>query len=220
MNEHDSEPVPGLPAHLPAGEKILWQGRPEWWRLARSAFHLRTVAICTALLMAWSLASDLAEGRATSLAVVSALGLVPFGIVAASVLCLMAWLYARSTLYTVTSRRVVIRFGVALPMTVNVPFRIIGSAAVKLHGDGTADIPLALTGPDRISYLHLWPNVRPWRIGRAEPMLRAVPAGERVAGLLASALTAAMDTQPPAVAALPERRPVEPAVRKTASAAA
>ena len=35
-----TEPVPGLPGHLPPGEVVLWQGRPDAWRLAREAFAL------------------------------------------------------------------------------------------------------------------------------------------------------------------------------------
>ena len=31
------EPIPGLPERPPQGEEILWQGRPNWWALAKSA---------------------------------------------------------------------------------------------------------------------------------------------------------------------------------------
>ncbi len=41
MSRHDKDfdfdPVPGLPERLPAGEEILWQGRPEALTLAREA---------------------------------------------------------------------------------------------------------------------------------------------------------------------------------------
>ena len=36
------------------------------------------------------------------------------------------------------------RFGVALPMTVNLPFRLVAGAAIKAWPDGTGDIPLQL----------------------------------------------------------------------------
>jgi len=39
LGEHDNEPIPGLPEPLPADERILWQGRPDWRGLARRAFH-------------------------------------------------------------------------------------------------------------------------------------------------------------------------------------
>ena len=44
ISEYGNEPIPGLPAMLPPGEEILWQGAPDWKRLMLSAFHVRGVA--------------------------------------------------------------------------------------------------------------------------------------------------------------------------------
>jgi len=44
FSEHDSEPVRGLPAVLPEGERVLWQGAPNWRSLALNAYHVRTLA--------------------------------------------------------------------------------------------------------------------------------------------------------------------------------
>jgi hypothetical protein len=44
--EHDDfavEPVKGLPEKPPAGEVILWQGRPDTWALAREALNLNWI---------------------------------------------------------------------------------------------------------------------------------------------------------------------------------
>ena len=82
---------------------------------------------------------------------------------------------------------------VALPMALNIPFRRIGSASVARQGNDTADIPLVLTGPDRISYLHLWPHVRPWLLRQPQPALRAIPDAARVARLLADAAQAKLN---------------------------
>jgi len=35
LGEYEYEPVPGLPQRLPQGERILWQGAPDWQTLAR-----------------------------------------------------------------------------------------------------------------------------------------------------------------------------------------
>ena len=43
---------------------------------------------------------------------------------AIGMLTLLAWLSARATVYSVTSHRVIIKGGVALPVTVNLPFAI------------------------------------------------------------------------------------------------
>ena len=41
MENHDDfafEPVRGLPAELPRGERLIWQGAPDWRLLAIQAF--------------------------------------------------------------------------------------------------------------------------------------------------------------------------------------
>lgn len=181
----------GLPAPLPPGERVLWQGSPRWGALARRVFHLRKLALYCAVLALWRVASELAGGAAPAAAARSVLALAPFAALALGLPALLAWLYSRSTVYTVTDRRVLMRYGVALPMTLNIPHRVVAGAALKRHADGTGDLPLALAGESRIGWLHLWPNARPWRLARPEPMLRGVPEPERVAAILARALTAA-----------------------------
>jgi Bacterial PH domain len=110
---------------------------------------------------------------------------------ACGVLALLAWLSSRTTQYTITSRRIIMQFGIALPMTLNIPFRIIGAAALRPYADGSGDIPIAISGNDRIAYLMLWPHVRPWRAARTEPMLRSVDDAKHVSEILARAVVAA-----------------------------
>lgn len=215
MSDHsDIEPVPGLPEPLPPGETILWQGTPDWRVLARTAFHTRKIAIYFGVLALWRVAEDLYEGDPIGTVLTSAAGLVPAALLAVAIVSGLAFLSARATVYTITTRRVVMRFGVALPLTVNVPYRIVVSAGLQVHRDGTGDIPLAVAGQDRIAYLALWPHARPWRVARPEPMLRAVPEAARVADILAQALHAAGAPAPRAAAA------PEPAAEQGAPAAA
>jgi hypothetical protein len=197
VGEYDTEPVRGLPELLPPGEEILWQGAPSWRRLARSAFHTRKVAVYFSLLLAWRLASSLLEGEGLLAAARLAGPLALLGLAAVALLAGMAWLNSRTTVYTITNERVVIRFGVALTLAVNLPFRSIRSAELRPYRDGSGDIPLAALGVDRLGFLMLWPHVRPWRFGRdVEPMLRAVPDAERVAATLARALAASAGPVP------------------------
>ena len=51
-HEHEWEAAPGLPSALPAGERVVWQGAPDWRSLAVHAFHVRKVAIYFALMLA------------------------------------------------------------------------------------------------------------------------------------------------------------------------
>ncbi len=195
MNEHEIEPIRGLPERLPQGEHIMWQGVPDWKSLALRALHVRVVVAYFAILFVWSVWAATSEGTALGAALLIAARLIPVTLAAAGLLAAYAWLVHRTTVYTVTNRRVVMRFGIALPMTLNIPFVIIGSAAVKSYGDKTGDIPLEITGTGSISYLALWPHARPWWTAKPQPMLRGVPQAEQVAEILREALRVAARNQ-------------------------
>lgn len=189
MGEYDAEPIRGLPERLPPGERILWQGAPEWRSLARRAFHVRKVALYFGLLLVWRIASAVADGESLQTAGSSVGALAGLGLLATGLLAGMAWLNARSTVYTITDQRVVIRFGVALTMAVNLPYRSLQTAGFKPYADGTGDLPLRVTGASEVGYMMLWPHVRPWKLGNdVEPMLRTIPDARAVAEMLGRAL--------------------------------
>ncbi len=83
-----------------------------------------------------------------------------------------------------TNRRIVMRHGIALPMSVNIPFTIVDSASMRAYPDGTGEISVALLQGQRLGYLLTWPHVRPWRFSRPEAMLRTVPEVARVSAIL------------------------------------
>jgi hypothetical protein len=205
--EFDGEPVRGLPERLPAGEAILWQGSPAWRSLARHLFHVRLVVLYFIVMMVWRFAASRADGMTEGEALIAAVLLIPVLLAALAILALLAWAISRTTVYTVTNRRVVMRFGVALPMSVNLPFAIIEAADVKRYGDGTGDIALSLKRSQRFSYLMGWPHVRPSRLLRPQPMLRSIPDLETAIDRLAKALKAA---QPPATAKAPDAEAAAP----------
>ena len=91
-----------------------------------------------------------------------------------------------------------IRSGVAFQITFNIPFSAIRNAGLRVHSDGTGDIPLELDGSAHIAYLHIWPNARPWQYNKVQPMLRNISHPKQVAKQLADALTAENSTQAPA----------------------
>ena len=191
MSEHDFEPVRGLPGDLPAGERLIWQGAPDWWPLAQRAFHVRSVSIYFGVLMAWRGLATALEGATLLDSVQSALNVAPIAIAALTLLCGLALLTARTTVYTLTTKRVVLRFGVALPKAINIPFTIIENAALKPFSDKTGDLALTLSEPNKIAYFLLWPHARPWKLARPQPTMRAVADGAVVAARLAEALKAA-----------------------------
>ncbi len=208
LSEYEREPVPGLPERLPAGERLLWQGAPCWRALARRGFMVRELAAYFAVLIAWRVAIALADGEPLRAAAGSLLILAGSALATVGLLALLAWMIQRTTLYSITSARIVMRFGIALPMTVNIPFRIVESVALHRGKDGNGDLVLALGGKDRMAYLSMWPHVRRWRFARPEPMLRALPDAARVGAILSHALAGiAADAQSANQAVAPSAAP-------------
>ena len=101
----------------------------------------------------------------------------------------LAYLSARTTVYTVTNKRLVMRIGMALPVTINLPFRQIDGASraalrqrLRRHsaegdGEGARRLPAAagrMPGPSTSRH--------------PQPCLRCIANADDVAGLLAAAL--------------------------------
>ncbi len=190
--DHDDfafEPIPGLPEKLPEGERLLWQGSPDCRALAVSAFHVRKVGAYFLLLSAWQVVTGDAltvASVATTLAWNGGLAAVTIGILA-----LLAYAYGRSTIYTLSDRRLVIRSGLALPVTLNLPLALVDTAALTRQPFGTDSIALTVARPNRVAWLVLWPSARPWHFNNPQPMLRCLTDSALVAPLLARALEAA-----------------------------
>jgi len=181
-HEHEFEAAPGLPEPLPANERLLWQGAPQWRQVAVHVFYIRTLAWYFAammLLQATYLLGEPERNLFKPLLLSFLLSVISLGI-----LSLMAWLTARTALYTLTNKRVVMRIGVVLTLTFNLPLRMLAAASLKTNPDGTGDIALKLAGNDHIAWLNLWPHARPWVLRHPEPSLRCISdvatVGERV----------------------------------------
>ena len=192
MSEHDFEPVRGLPGDLPKGERILWQGSPSWTRLACEAFHVRAVALYFGVMLTWRTVAAIAADEAPAKALTATLSVAPLAVLAVALLAFLGWLNARTTVYTITNKRVVLRFGTALTKAINVPFTIIESGALKAFSDGSGDVAITLKAPNKLGFLHIWPHARPWRVASPQPAFRAVKDAPGVARILASAMRAEM----------------------------
>jgi hypothetical protein len=219
-HEHDFEVEPGLPQPLPKGERVLWKGSPDWRVLARECFHIRKLAIYFAVLVAWRVESLVVGNPDLGTAIVPTLMAVGLAVLALGIVALLAWFSARTTIYTITDRRVVMRVGIVLSVTFNLPFKHIEAANLRLMKRGHGDIALSLDESTRIAYLHLWPHARPWKIARVQPSLRSIPEASDVAGRLtaawkslrASDATMVAPSQPIVVPA-PEAKLTRPVVR-------
>ncbi len=181
------EPVRGLPELLPEGEHIVWQGAPSPWQLTVECLKARWIMVWLALLAVWRGGAALADGTvfdaAHAVATYAVIG-------AASILILYgcAYVMARSTVYTLTNRRVVMRIGAALTVTLQIPFSRIGSADFAPGRGGTGTISFVPIGDGKLGTLALWPHCRPWA-KRAQPAFRAIPDAGYVAGLVGELAT-------------------------------
>ncbi len=189
MSEIRIKSLRPLPEPLPENERVLWQFSPAWRPYSRRVFQLDKIGIYFLIIIVWVATSALLDNgdwfavlRSLAWAVPPALGVL-------MLLAAFAWLYARMTVYTITSKRIIIQSGLAIPSAVNLPFSRINSADMKTFGDATGDIELSMAGP-RLLYSMLWPNVRLFRLRRPIPVLHALDQPHNVAEILGKALAA------------------------------
>ena len=189
MSDHDFdfEPQPGLPAPLPAGEDLLWQGSPDAATLAREAFKANWVLGYLLVIAVWRASIAFPEGGfGLSVAVFLpylALAFAGYGIVR-----LLARAVARAAIYSITTNRVILRIGAALQVTWTVPFTKVASASLSTRlMTGTGTIALDLVQGQHISYLALWPHLRPGFARKVQPAFRCIPDAARVARILSDA---------------------------------
>ncbi len=187
-HEHEFEPEYGLPERLPTREQIVWQGSPHVGLVFREVFHARALAVYFSLILLLRALHQFSLGGSGAEALAAATWLAPLFVIALGLFWALAWLVAKTTVYTLTDRRVVMRVGIVLSLTFNIPLSRLQSADVRrIRSRGAGEIALNLLPEDKIAYFHLWPHARPWRFAHPEPMLRCLPAVDGVAKLLQQA---------------------------------
>jgi hypothetical protein len=196
MQEHDFEPVQGLPAELPEGEVLLWQGSPDWKVFAYRGLHIRALAPYFLIILIWNWAAMLSDGVGAADMAISMLTLCLAAGAALGLIGIFAWATARTTIYSITNRRIVMRYGLALPIIINLPFRMIDAVDLKVlvddpNGAGIGDVALKIAVSERLAYLVLWPHAKPFALSSAMPMFRAIPNAQNVANVLVDALVTA-----------------------------
>jgi len=195
LTEIRVKPIKPLPEPLPEGEHVLWQGVPARGSFIRRVFHFDKVALYFLIVVAWVAGSAWLDAQSVGAVARSLVWSLPPALGVLALVGGLGWGYARTSVYTITNKRVVIEGGLALTTSVNLPFSKLDRADLKTFRDGTGDIDLELSGP-RLLYSMLWPNLRWFRITRPVPALRAIEEPHRVAELLTRAL--AEDQQPAA----------------------
>ncbi|MGB1574606.1 MAG: photosynthetic complex putative assembly protein PuhB [Paracoccaceae bacterium] len=184
-----AEPINGLPELPPRGEVILWQGRPNWFRLTVESLNLWWVVAYFAVLTVWRFITVI-DILSFERAIIMTLPFVIMTLIVVLLLMLVGFIQARATVYTITNRRVAMRIGAALTVTLNIPYTQIENAAVSVGKADCGNIALETKGASKFSYLVLWPHIRSWKLSKPEPTLRAIPDVQSVAQILAKAAKA------------------------------
>ena len=176
-----------LAESLPEDEMLIWQGRPEAKAIAIRAMYLwYVVAYLLGLALLRTGYLVMGDAPVSEWSALLAWQLLASLFVVGIILGLAA-VYGKSTIYTLTNRRVILRTGAAVPIHVNFPLEQIASADLKVFSDGTGDIALKLENSDKLYWLLLWPNVRSWWVRPLQPLLRGLRDFELAASSLASA---------------------------------
>lgn len=186
------EPIEGLPEVPPQDEEILWQGRPSVWPLMKAALAFWWVMGYFVVLALWRFVA-VVDLMPLGQAVAASIPFLVLGGLVAVLLWITAFVQARATVYTVTSKRIAMRVGAALTITLNIPYSQIASADLDLRRDGSGSIVLTTLGETRFSYLVLWPHVRPWHFA-TKPALRAIGEAQAVAELIGDAALTRINT--------------------------
>lgn len=196
-HEHEYEPQHGLPEVLPADEKLLWQGSPGWRALAVEAFHVRKLAVYFAIILVLRAAFVVTDGGNALDVLKSWTWLVPMAAIAVGIMLVLARLAARTTVYSITDRRVIMRIGIVLTVTYNLPLKRIEGAGLLVRGkDGHGDIPITLQKGEQIAILQLWPHARAWHVSRPQPMMRSLADVAQVGAIMAQAWSSATGIDP------------------------
>ncbi|MEM9689168.1 MAG: photosynthetic complex putative assembly protein PuhB, partial [Pseudomonadota bacterium] len=202
-----------LPEALPRGERIVWQGKPSLQGLLQGTFHFRLLAIYFSVLIGILFAIQFRGGGSVASSASDVLGYVIMAAFAMGIIWVFAFLLARTTTYSITTHRVVMQCGVALPVTMSFPFPLIESADVRIRRDGSGEIALLPESANPLVYVLLFPHVKPLSIFRVKPVLRGIPDAAAVATDLARLMTDDWQDAMAAGKAAPSRRSDEPPKR-------
>jgi len=174
---------------LPPGERILWEGAPDARALARHLFFLRPLSAYLGAMVLWWVAVNRSQIATQQFWATLGIQMLLVGGVVGG-----AWLLSRGiaqgTTYAITDRRLVMRFGVIFPLTINVPLHFVEGASVREFSDRTGQIALQLGKKESLAWIVLFPHVRPWEYKYPQPLLRGLTEPAKVGEILRAAVLA------------------------------
>ena len=183
------EPIRGLPERPPEGEVILWQGQPNWLRLTVDSLNLWWILGYFIFLFVWRFIS-VSDLMPLNQALFVSLPFLALAMIVTSLLMLVGYIQAKASVYTITNKRVVMRIGAALTVTLNLPFTEIENAAIASSSKNFGSIAIDTKQDAKFSFLVLWPHARAWHFRKPQPSLRCIPNAAEVAKILSNAAKA------------------------------
>lgn len=184
--------IRGVPHALPDGEQLLWEGAPTAAAVATHVFHWKLlVGYFAGMLLLWGVGTEHVVGSQAFLA--SLLMRLGASVLAMLIVFGLSRAIAATTWYAITSQRLVLRIGMVLPMSINLPFSLLESAGVATFKDGTGQVALRVAKGNRIAYIALWPHCRVFQLNNPEPVLRGLADPVQVGDILARAVSATSD---------------------------
>lgn len=181
--------VRGVSEALPPGEQILWEGAPNARALARHLFFIRPLSAYLGAMVLWWVTVNRTQFNTETFWATLGIQLLLVGSVVGG-----AWMLARSiangTVYAITDRRIVMRFGVIFPLTINVPLHYVEGASAREFPDRTGQIAVQLTKKESIAWIVLFPHVRPFEFSQPQPLLRGLTDPVKVGEILRAAVLA------------------------------
>ena len=186
MYKINKTPPKDILSIIPKDEKIIWYGRPDLRRFCLSALGLKYIIFYLIIIffsIIYARSGDFNFIKITQV-------LFPYLIssfLAVLLLIIIGISQVLPTIYVITSKRVIIRSGLALIFMLNVPFDKIASIDKKQYSDGSGNISFKLMGNKRVPFFAGWPSVRPWHFNNPEPTLRCISDVDIVALKLSEA---------------------------------
>ncbi len=186
MYKIDKSPPKDILSVIPKDEEILWNGRPDLRRFCLSALGLRYIAVYLIVITGVIFFNNFGN---FSLAVFLE-KMFPYILscfIAVILLVVIGASQVMPTVYVITSKRIIIKSGLALIFMLNVPFDKISNIDKQVLKDGCGNISFKLISNKRVPFFASWPSVRPWHFNNPEPTFRCIADVDVVAFKLAKA---------------------------------
>ena len=172
---------------IPAGENVLWMGRPSFWGLSWHMFGIKWLFYYLIII---TLAFVVRLGAADFLVAVQ-YDFFPFftsGLLAMTFMFVLSGIQAHHAVYVVTEKRVIIKNGAALAFMISLPFKKIASVNQQKRNRGIGTISFELVSDKRVPFISCWPSVRPMVLKKPQPAFACVANVEDIAEILKEAM--------------------------------